>query len=118
VDADTLTTTVVFYIKKPNGTPNDSAKITIELLPFDEDSILYINNTIIAASYAQWPLRGDVNGIATEHLYGNALFTNDSSYYRATVRNRFSDKILEIYNFRVPVSDSVNYAHLLPRWKD
>lgn len=118
VDTDTLTTTVIFYIKKPNGTPNDSAHITIELFPYNQDTMLYINNVIIDASYAEWPLRGNSSGIASTHLYGNALFLNDSSYYQATVRNRFNAKIIDAYKFRVPVSDSVVYAHLLPRWKE
>lgn len=118
VDSDTLTTTVAFYLRKPDGTPNDSAKIVIELVRIHADSVLRINNTVIASSYEQMQIRGDANGRALIPLYPNVLFTNDSTFYRATTRNRYNDRILEVFKFRVPVSDTVNYIHLLPRWKN
>jgi len=118
VDSDTLTSTVAFLLKKPDGTANDSLAVTVELLAAHPDSLLRINNSLIAASFEQMRFRGDANGLALVNLYPNQLFTNDSSCYRATIKNRFNDKIVEVQKFRVPVSDSVVYYQNLPRWKN
>lgn len=122
IDADTLTTTVAFVMQRPDGTANDSAIVNIELKAKHPDSLLRVNDNIVAATYRQFLLRADSNGRVLVNLYGNSLFTNDSTYYRATVKNRFNDQIIQDFKFRVPIvgspaADTVHYINNLPRWK-
>lgn len=128
VDDDTLTTTVDMLIRKPNGTANDSARVNIELISYN-DSMLYINDVTVAATYKQFELRANTAGLALFNLYPNVLFEDsvlvdttmvprDSTYYRATVRNKTGDNIVDQFYFRVPVSDSVNHINLLSRWRE
>lgn len=112
-----FTTPVSFSLTKPDATPNDSARINIELVSAN-DSLLRLNNIIVAASYRQMIVRTDINGLCVVGLFPNAYFANDSSYYRVTIRNKVGETIVEEYLTRIPISDTTQAAALLPRWEE
>jgi hypothetical protein len=112
-----FTTPVSFSLTKPDASPNDSARINIELVSLN-DSLLRINNIIVAASYRQMLVRSDANGLCVVGLFPNAYFSNDTSYYRVTIRNKVGETIVEEYLTRIPISDTTQAAALLPRWEE
>lgn len=110
-------TTVAFQIKKLNGLPWDSARIELALHSYNRDSLLRAGDTIIVGP-ANNTLTATASslGLATVDLFPNSVFTNDSSYYVAIIRDKRRSTLIEKFKFRVPTSDTAVYVQELTRW--
>lgn len=115
-DAGSMTT-VAFQLDKPNSAGYRRAKVYVELRSVN-DSLLRVADTIAPANInLNLTATGDNSGLASINLWPNALFTNDSSFYRVNITDQSGNRVLESYYFRVPVSDTtVNFANLT-RWR-
>lgn len=115
-DAGTMTT-VAFQIDKPNSYPYASAKISIDLVSVNDSSLLWVNDTVLAAaSYQDLEVMTSNNGLASINLHANSSISNDSTYYKVLIRDNRSRRIIDQFRFNVPVSDTTVWIQYLTRW--
>lgn len=109
-------TSLSWILQAPNGQKFSYATATFDLLS-TSDSLLRIGDSTIVADAQRTVLdtaTGD--GILSVDLWANSLFTNDSTWYRVTVRDRNGHRIYKQLNFRMPDSSGVVDFNDVTRW--
>lgn len=110
--------TLAFYNAKSAGLTYASASVTIELVSV-HDSLLMVGDTVIASNGKGYITAYTNNqGQATIPLYPNASFTNDSTYYRATVKDNKRGTVIDRFRFRMPSGYATVWLKDVTRWRD
>ncbi len=110
--------TLAFYNAKSAGLTYASASVTIELVSV-HDSLLMVGDTVIASNGKGYVTAYTNNqGQATIPLYPNSVFTNDSTYYRATVKDNKRGTVVDQFRFRMPAGFATVWLKDVTRWRD
>jgi hypothetical protein len=101
-----------------SGTRWDSSRVEIELVSVN-DSLLMVGDTVIASNGKGF-ITAYTNhfGQATIPLYSNETFTNDSTYYRMSVRDMRRGKLLSRFAFRMPTSSATVWLKDVTTWRE
>jgi len=109
-------TTVSWRINDIIGDPLTSARLKVELFSAG-DSVLYIGDTL-----AFWPdiveAIPNSGGVVSLNLIPNSDFTNDSTWYKATIRAEHGARRTITQLFRVPDTSAIMDFQYLTRWNE
>jgi hypothetical protein len=118
--ANDTTVPVKFVLADIGANPLDSAKIYIKLQADTASVITSADSSAQLFPPVSLSASTDTDGEATINLYPNAIFTgSDTTWYTVELRatDRYYDRRLLRYKFRVPASDSTVLFHLLDTWR-
>lgn len=90
----------------PGGTVVPSQYAVVNAVLYSEnDSTLHNGDSLIITEADRFSAdTANASGLATLYLYPNSIFTNDSSYYKVTIRDKRGAVIYGPKKIRVPVS--------------
>ncbi|MBI5267313.1 MAG: hypothetical protein HY851_08785 [candidate division Zixibacteria bacterium] len=109
---------LAFYNASGGGMRYANADVTIELVSLN-DSLCHVGDTIIPSNGRGYSTaRANSLGQLTIALFPNASFTNDSTWYRATVKDTRYGKLIDRFAFRMPAGYATVWLKDVVRWKE